>query len=168
MIYFFSDYNHIFKTKDENIQHFAVSWKFFFKNNFHDLSFQTIDQKAWIQDNFPKDTRYESVIITAKDGDNVLSNITIQYVSQFDYRIIVYIINASKILYVILSDSKITRKDFKYTHIYWWHIHWFMCEVRIFSHYYECIEYQSFYFYFYIDFHLYLRQARNSVLPAVY
>ena len=45
------------------------------------IFFQFVTQKEWISQNFPKDRRYESVIVSAKNG-NVLNNATIRYVSE--------------------------------------------------------------------------------------
>jgi hypothetical protein len=45
------------------------------------ISFQFIRQKEWIQENFPKDTRYETIIISTQNNDgNILTAEAIQYV----------------------------------------------------------------------------------------
>ena len=48
-------------------------------NHFNIFLRQFIEQKAWIAENFPKDKRFEYVIIT---GDNVLTAETFSYVRQ--------------------------------------------------------------------------------------
>lgn len=50
------------------------------------LSFQFIRQREWILENFPKDTRYETVIMSTSEADgNVLTAQTIQYVSRLSF-----------------------------------------------------------------------------------
>ena len=44
--------------------------------------FQQIKQREWVLTNFPKDTRYETIILSSKDGQtNLLTAETIRYVS---------------------------------------------------------------------------------------
>ena len=44
--------------------------------------FQQIKQREWVLTNFPKDTRYETIILSSKDGQtNLLTAETIKYVS---------------------------------------------------------------------------------------
>ena len=44
--------------------------------------FQFIKQKEWILQNYPKDTRYESIILTVQEGGNILTASTMQYLSE--------------------------------------------------------------------------------------
>ena len=50
----------------------------FFYTNFY----QFVDQNAWIKENYPKDMRYESIIVNSKNGTsgNILTAASIQYV----------------------------------------------------------------------------------------
>lgn len=60
---------------------------FFLKKRGHNSSssLQFIKQRNWILSNFPKDTRYETVLISAKaQHGNVLTADTVQYVSIID------------------------------------------------------------------------------------
>ena len=44
--------------------------------------YQFVDQNAWIKENYPKDMRYESIIVYSKNGTsgNILTAASIQYV----------------------------------------------------------------------------------------
>ena len=44
--------------------------------------FQFIKQKEWILQNYPKDTRYESIILTVQEGGNILTASTMQYLAE--------------------------------------------------------------------------------------
>jgi hypothetical protein len=47
--------------------------------------YQFVDQNAWIKENYPKDMRYESIIVYSKNGTsgNILTAASIQYVRIF-------------------------------------------------------------------------------------
>ena len=49
---------------------------------FHTHFYQFVDQNAWIKENYPKDMRYESIIVSSKNGTsgNILTAASIQYV----------------------------------------------------------------------------------------
>ena len=46
------------------------------------ICFQYTEQKDWISENYPKDKRFETIIVASTDGmsGNVLTDSTIQYV----------------------------------------------------------------------------------------
>ena len=47
--------------------------------------YQFVDQNAWIKENYPKDMRYESIIVYSRNGTsgNILTAASIQYVRIF-------------------------------------------------------------------------------------
>ena len=50
---------------------------------------QFVEQNKWIKENYPKDKRYESILVYTKDGisGNVLTAASIQYVNTIETKI---------------------------------------------------------------------------------
>ena len=76
-------------TQDSKKSSESVS--FIEKSSLHTTnSLQFIKQRNWILSNFPKDTRYETVLISSSSSDNSIGNVltaqTMQYVRKNDNR----------------------------------------------------------------------------------
>ena len=65
------------------------------------FSFQFNEQKAWIADNFPRDRRYENLIL---ESENVLTADTVRYVCTQKY--VMYFKQCSKVLFSLQNWTR--------------------------------------------------------------